>query len=210
MAGEDARPEGEQPSPERAGSALGRWIWVWPPLLTAVLALGVSAWGVGFGAGAIAVLGAGIVGVIAYEASAKRSPLWALALGAAAGILLFLLCTQQSALVFGSPATAGAPSTPTLTSTKSTNDIVCAAAVERNLSGASRVAVTGSITGLPDAAQVTTIVTSDGRTLASEHSYPDGEGVATLDLAIQPAPTGAVNVRTEVRIGPEVVQTCQW
>ncbi|MEV8213993.1 hypothetical protein [Leifsonia sp. NPDC077715] len=210
MTADNARSDGEKRPSERAGLGLGKWIWMWPPLLTLLFALGVSAWGVGFGVGAIAVLGAGIVAAIAYEVSKKRSPLWALALGAAAGILLYLLAMHQSALVFGSSPTVGASSTSTPTPTESATNIICTPAVERNLSGASSLAVTGSITGLPSGAKVTTVVKSDGSTLASEDSYPNGEGIATLDLAIRPAPSGAVSVRSEVRIGPQVLQTCQW
>lgn len=64
--------------------------------------------------------------------------------------------------------------------------------------------------GLPDAAQVTTIATSDGRTLATEDSYPDGKGVASIHVTVKSPPGETVQVRAEVRVGAKVVQTCRW
>lgn len=212
MTGESAHPEVEQSPPGRSGPALGKAIWVWPPLLTAALAAGVSTWGVGFGAAAIAALGAWIVWAISRDASPDRSRVWAVAWGVAAGIVLLLLCTQQSAHIFGSPTATGTPAptpTPTQTST-SASGIVCAAEVERNPTEDSSVAVRGSIMGLPDAAQVTTTATSGGLTLATADSYPNGEGVATIHVTVTSPLSESVQVRAEVRVGAEVVQTCLW
>ncbi|QIZ97831.1 flavodoxin-dependent (E)-4-hydroxy-3-methylbut-2-enyl-diphosphate synthase [Leifsonia sp. PS1209] len=233
MTGENAPSEGEQSSlseaaapasgvvaetaapPEKA-PPLGKWLWVLPPVLTALLAFGVAIWGPGFGAGAIAALGAWIVWAIAREAGTRRAPVFALALGAAAGVLLFLLCTQQSAHVFGSPAPAVASHaatptpTPTPTSTQGASAITCSAEIERSASDASTVSVTGSVAQLPDAAKATTVATSDGRVLATEDSYPDDKGVATIRLSLTSAPGEAVQIRTEVRVGAQILQSCGW
>lgn len=207
MTGENAHPEEEQSPPQRSGPALGKAIWVWPPLLTAALAAGVSIWGGGFGAAAIAALGAWIVWAIAREASPNRSRVWAVAWGVGAGVVLMLLCTQQSAHIFASPSP---PATATPTPTRSASAIICAAEVERNLTEDSSVAVTGSIRGLPDGAQVTTSATSAGQTLATEDSYPDDEGVAAIRLTVTPPRGETVQVRAEVRVGAKVMQTCRW
>jgi hypothetical protein len=207
MTGKNAHPEGEQSPPERSGASLGKAIWVWPPLLTVALAAGVSIWGGGFGAAGIGALGAWIVWAIAREASPNRSRVWAVAWGVAAGVVLMLLCTQQSALIFGSPTTAG---TATATPTRGASEVICAAEVERSLTEDSSVAVTGSILGLPDGAHVTTVATSAGRTLATEDSYPDGKGVAAVSVTVTPSQSETVQIRAEVRVGATVLQTCLW
>jgi hypothetical protein len=207
MTAENAHPEDKRSPPERSGRSLGKAIWVWPPLLTAALAAGVSIWGGGFGAVAIGGLAAWIVWAIAREASPNRGRVWAVAWGVAAGVVLMLLCTQQSALIFGSPTAA---STATATPTGSASEVICAAEVLQNLTEDSSVAVTGSIMGLPDGAQVTTVATSAGRTLATVDSYPDGKGVAAVSVSVTPSPGETVQIRAEVRVGAEVMQTCLW
>ncbi|MDR6972034.1 hypothetical protein [Leifsonia shinshuensis] len=227
MTGENTPHEGEQSSPSEAAPTasdaaaetaapsekspvFGKWLWAIPPVLTVLLAFGVAAWGAGFGAAAIAALGAWIVWAIAREAGARRAPAFAVAWGVTAGVLLWLLCTQQSVHVFGSPTPVAASRSVTPAPTQTATAITCNARIERSTTDSEVVSVTGTISRLPDAARAITVATSDGHVLATEDSYADSRGVATIRLTFASSSGETVQVRTEVRVGAQIVQSCGW
>lgn len=197
-------------NPDSGTSLWARSAWLLPSALVAVLALGVSLFGGSFGAGAIAVGGAWAATVFVRDLRTDAGWTVPVAAGMVAGVVLWLLCSQQIAWIFATQTSTsqsrghGSDTVPAPTP-------ICSGEVQRVAQGPRSTIISTNVSGLPAGSQVTAVASSNaGTSLASLVSHPDSRGVAPLSLTLDVPLATPVTVRAEVRVGTTLLRECVW
>ncbi|WP_157692899.1 hypothetical protein [Pedococcus dokdonensis] len=192
--------------PELPQSDFRRSVWIWPSALVSLLAIGVSVWGAGFGAVAIAVVCAWVGWVLFRELRPTSSWAVPVAAGLVCGVLVWLVCLHQSAWIFAKSNGVGITST---TSPKGSGP-TCPTQALRTVTGTNTALLAAELRGLPAGAQVTAEASSRSKPLAVVTAFADDKGVAHVAFTVSVAAADPVAVRAEARVSTTVVLTCAW